>query len=128
VRLQHLNLRVRDARACRDFYEAHFGFLLDFEADGGYFVRAPDGFLLALVPTAEPTALPDRFHLGFCAGAPDEVLASHRRLAGAGVCTSAVEDLRPDEDYVRGGELGQHGGPQRRRRGTAPMSERAAPT
>jgi len=33
--LNHLNLRVRDAAACRDFYQSHFGFRPAFEADGG---------------------------------------------------------------------------------------------
>ena len=67
--LNHLNLRVRDAGACRDFYQRHFGFRPAFEADGGFFVRNDDGSLLALVPTAvshEP--LPDGFHIGFGPG------------------------------------------------------------
>ena len=48
--LNHLNLGVRDAAACRDFYQRHFGFRPAFEADGGYFVRNDEGFLLALIP------------------------------------------------------------------------------
>src|SRR3712207_7228361 len=31
--LNHLNLRVRDAAACRDFYQRHFGFRPAFEAE-----------------------------------------------------------------------------------------------
>jgi catechol 2,3-dioxygenase-like lactoylglutathione lyase family enzyme len=31
--LNHLNLRVRDAVACRDSYEAHLGFRPAFEAE-----------------------------------------------------------------------------------------------
>src|ERR687897_2488391 len=31
--LNHLNLRVRDAAACRDFYQSHFGFRPAFEAE-----------------------------------------------------------------------------------------------
>src|SRR3954469_10383287 len=57
--LNHLNLRVVDAAACRDVYQRHFGFRPAFEADGGYFVRHADGFLLALVPAADHRALPD---------------------------------------------------------------------
>jgi catechol 2,3-dioxygenase-like lactoylglutathione lyase family enzyme len=55
--LNHLNLRVRNAQACRVFYETHFGFRLAFEADGGYFLRNDEGFLLAFVPVTED--LPD---------------------------------------------------------------------
>ena len=58
--LNHLNLRVRDAAACRDFYQRHFGFRPAFEADGGYFVRNDDGFLLALVPAGGAPAAPRR--------------------------------------------------------------------
>lgn len=63
--LNHLNLRVRDAAACRDFYEAYFGFHPAFEADGGYFVRHDEGFLLALIPPEPHQNLPEGFHIGF---------------------------------------------------------------
>ena len=59
--LNHLNLRVRDAEACRDFYQLHFAFEPAFEADGGYFIRNADGFLLALVPASNHAALPEGF-------------------------------------------------------------------
>jgi catechol 2,3-dioxygenase-like lactoylglutathione lyase family enzyme len=100
VDLNHLNLRVRDAAACRDFYQRHFGFRPAFEAEGGYFVRNDEGFLLALVPAQAHRPLPDGFHLGFGLGGADEVLALHEDLAGAGARTTDVEDLRPGEDYV----------------------------
>jgi catechol 2,3-dioxygenase-like lactoylglutathione lyase family enzyme len=100
VKLNHLNLRVRDAGACRDFYQEHFGFLPAFEAEGGYFVRNEDGFLLALVPTEHHVALPDGVHVGFGADSPDDVARLHATLSSAGVPVSAVEDGRPDEEYV----------------------------
>jgi catechol 2,3-dioxygenase-like lactoylglutathione lyase family enzyme len=96
--LTHLNLRVRDAAACRAFYERHFGFRLDFEADGGFFVRNDEGFLLALIPADPHQPLPAGFHVGFGAEDPDEVVATRARLAGVDV--SDLEDNRPDEDYV----------------------------
>ena len=98
--LNHLNLRVRDAVACRDFYVEHFGFKPAFEADGGFFVRNDEGFLLALVPTDPHTALPQGFHIGFNGADADEVIARHAALSAAGVRVADIEDFRPDEDYV----------------------------
>src|SRR5687768_14145095 len=100
--LNHLNLRVRDADGCRDFYERHFGFRPAFEADGGYFVRNDDGFLLALVPADPHEPLPDGFHIGFGLDGADEVTALHATLSAAGsVRVGDVEDHRPGgDDYV----------------------------
>lgn len=98
--LNHLNLRVRDAVACRDFYETHFGFRPAFEAEGGFFIRNDDGFLLALTPAAEHAPLPPGFHIGFGLESPDEVVSLHRTLTGAQVRANAVEDFRPGEDYL----------------------------
>ncbi len=98
--LNHLNLRVRDATACRDFYVEHFGFRPAFEAEGGYFVRNDEGFLLALVPAADHQALPDGFHVGFGLAPVDGVIRLHDGLTAAGVRTLDVEDHRPAEDYV----------------------------
>jgi catechol 2,3-dioxygenase-like lactoylglutathione lyase family enzyme len=100
VQLNHLNLRVADPAACRDFYCAHFGFRPDFEAEGGYFLRGDDGFLLALVPIDPHVDLPEGFHVGFGAADPDEVRRVHAALAGAGVRVGDVEDHTPGEDYV----------------------------
>lgn len=100
MRLRHLNLRVRDADACRDFYVRHFGFEPAFEAEGGHFLRDADGFLLAVVPAQEHVALPDGFHIGFTTAEPDDVFTVRGRLAASGVPAGEVEDLRPDEDYV----------------------------
>src|SRR3954470_17958140 len=92
--LNHLNLRVVDAAACRDFYQQHFGFRPAFEADGGYFVRNDDGFLLALLPAAYHRSLPDGVHIGFGLPDADAVFGVHRALAAADVRTTAVEDFR----------------------------------
>jgi catechol 2,3-dioxygenase-like lactoylglutathione lyase family enzyme len=98
--LNHLNLRVRDAAACRDFYERHFGFRPAFEAEGGYFVRNDDGFLLALIPADDHQSLPNGFHIGFAVSAPGEVVGLHGSLRSSGVRTGGLEDHRPGEDYV----------------------------
>lgn len=98
--LNHLNLPVRNAAACRDFYERHFGFRPAFEAEGGYFVRNDDGFLLALVPADPHRPLPAGFHVGFGLDSPDAVEQLHAALASDGVRTTELEDHRPGEDYV----------------------------
>ena len=98
--LNHLNLRVRDAAACRDFYSAHFGFRPAFEADGGYFVRNDDGFLLALIPTDDHQPLPQGFHIGFGMGAPDAVVQLRATLAAGAVDVGDLQDFRPAEEYV----------------------------
>lgn len=101
MNLDHLNLRVRDPAACRDFYERHFGFHPAFEADGGFFVRNDAGFLLALVPPiGEHEHLPAGFHIGFSRSDAGEVLELHRSLDAAGVAVSDIDDERPGSDYV----------------------------
>ena len=104
VNLNHLNLRVADPAACRDFYVRHLGFRPAFEAEGGIFLRNDDGFLLALVPPPDGRhrPLPDGFHVGFGVGdgGAEAVLALHAGLAGAGSPVTPIEDHRPGEDYV----------------------------
>jgi catechol 2,3-dioxygenase-like lactoylglutathione lyase family enzyme len=94
-----MNLRVRDAAACRAFYAEHFGFEPAFEAEGGFFLRSPGGFLLAVVPAVGHRPLPDGFHIGFSASTADEVVQHHQRLVAAGVRVTDVDDHRPGEDY-----------------------------
>ena len=98
--LNHLNLRVRDAAACRDFYERHFGFRPAFEAEGGFFVRNDDGFLLALVPADPHQPLPLGFHIGFGLDGPAAVEELHTTLLRSAVQATHLEDHRPEEGYV----------------------------
>ncbi len=100
MNLNHVNLRVRDVVACRDFYQGHFGFAPAFEAEGGYFIRNEAGFLLALIPAADHQPLPDGFHVGFGLDDAAAVLAKHDSLGAAGVRTTGVQDFRPGEDYI----------------------------
>ncbi len=71
VDINHLNLGVRDPGTCRDFYQRHFGFRPAFEAEGGYFIRNDEGFLLALIPAPDHQPLPNGFHIGFGVDAPN---------------------------------------------------------
>ena len=98
--LNHLNLRVRDAVACRDFYQGYFGFRPAFEADGGFFVSNDEGFVLALIPVEHHQPLPDGFHIGFGLDDAETVLAFREQLTAASVPAGDLEDYRPDEDYV----------------------------
>lgn len=98
--LNHLNLRVCDAGACRDFYQRHFGFRPAFEAEGGFFVRNDAGFLLALVPARDHHPLPDGFHIGFGLDDAGAVGALHAELVAGGARVTDVEDHRPAEEYV----------------------------
>lgn len=100
MNLDHLNLRVRDAAVCRTFYERHFDFHWAFDAEGGHFLRNDAGFLLALVPADPHHPLPSGFHIGFRQPAPDMVERLRQVLAEAGADLGALEDGRPDEDYV----------------------------
>lgn len=95
--LNHLNLRVRDAPACRDFYVEHFAFVPAFEAEGGYFLRGPSGFLLAVVPVEDHQALPEGFHVGFGLDDRGDVEAVHERLRRSGV---EIGEIHGGDDYV----------------------------
>jgi catechol 2,3-dioxygenase-like lactoylglutathione lyase family enzyme len=100
VDLDHLNLRVRDAAACRAFYERHFGFRWAFDADGGHFLRNDAGFLLAVVPVEPHQPLPPGFHIGFRQATPEDVVERHRVFGSGGVRVGGLEDARPDEDHL----------------------------
>ena len=98
--LNHLNLRVRDAGACRDFYLRHFGFKPAFDADGGHFMRNEDGFLLAVIPSDPHQPLPDGFHIGFNLAGADAVVEMRSTLEAAGVRVGELQDFRPGENYA----------------------------
>ena len=100
VDINHLNLGVRDPGTCRDFYQRHFGFRRAYEAEGGYFVRNDDGFLLALMPAPDHHPLPNGFHIGFGVDAPERVAVLRDELVAAGVRVGPIEDHRPAEAYV----------------------------
>jgi catechol 2,3-dioxygenase-like lactoylglutathione lyase family enzyme len=100
VDLNHLNLRVRDPEACRAFYERHFGFRPAFEADGGWFLRNDEGFLLALLPADPHRPLPPGVHIGFGLDDPVTVGRLHADVAATGARVSSLDDHRPTEAYV----------------------------
>jgi catechol-2,3-dioxygenase len=100
VDLNHLNLQVRDAGACRAFYERHFGFRWVFDADDGHFLRNDDGFLLAVVPADPHVPLPPGFHVRFRQPTAQDVVALYNALATTSGPVGPLEDHRPAEDYV----------------------------
>ena len=98
--LNHLNLRVRDPAACREFYEQRFGFRLAFEQDEASFLKNDDGFLLVVSPADPHQDLPDGFHIGFGLDSAEEVVLVHRQLTSVGVAATDVQDFRPEESFV----------------------------
>ena len=101
MKLNHLNLRVKDSQACREFYEQYFGFRFVFEADGGQCLRNEDGFLLALIPVSSHQSLPAGFHIGFtlAVAEAEAVVAMHGQL-GAARRVGPLEDGGAAEDYI----------------------------
>lgn len=71
-----------------------------FEADGGYFIRNDDGFLLALIPADPHQSLPEGFHIGFGLNDAGAVERLRDDLAAAGARVTSLDDHRPDDEYV----------------------------
>ena len=63
-------------------------------------MRNDDGFLLALLPTADHHSLPDGVHIGFGLDSTAAVLGLRAELFEMGVRVSELEDCRPDEQHV----------------------------
>jgi catechol 2,3-dioxygenase-like lactoylglutathione lyase family enzyme len=87
--MRHLGLGVTDIERSARFYATWFGFdhaPRQEYPDGTVFVRNVDGFDLALHKTTSGAGtLPEFFHFGFRATAPDEVRVVRGRMRAAGV-------------------------------------------
>ena len=60
--LEHTAIASPDPRRLAEWYVAHLGFRINFEYDGNYFVRAPNGSMLEIIPAAgepKPATLKD---------------------------------------------------------------------
>lgn len=60
--LEHTAIASPDPRRLAEWYVAHLGFRINFEYDGNYFVRAPNGSMLEIIPSAgaaQPATLKD---------------------------------------------------------------------
>ena len=60
--LEHTAIASPDPRRLAEWYVEYLGFRINFEYDGNFFVRAPNGSMLEIVPstgTARPATLKD---------------------------------------------------------------------
>jgi glyoxylase I family protein len=56
VGLEHTAIASPDPRKLAQWYADHLGFRINFEHDGGFFVRAANGALLEIIPSEGPRA------------------------------------------------------------------------
>ncbi len=49
--LEHTAIASPDPKRLADWYVAHLGFRINFEYDGNFFVRAPNGTMLEIIPS-----------------------------------------------------------------------------
>ena len=60
--LEHTAIASPDPRRLAEWYVQHLGFRINFEYDGNFFVRAPNGSMLEIIPSigaAVPASLKD---------------------------------------------------------------------
>ncbi|HTP89172.1 MAG TPA: VOC family protein [Bryobacteraceae bacterium] len=60
--LEHTAIASPNPRRLAEWYVEHLGFRINFEYDGNYFVRAPNGSMLEIIPSAgavHPATLKD---------------------------------------------------------------------
>ena len=90
MKLNHLNLTVRDLPAATEFLEKYFGLRKMGATAGMAFLsdaeRPEDGFVLTLMKAGKSTkvAYPKTFHIGFFVESNETVDDIHRRLTEDG--------------------------------------------
>jgi len=87
MKLNHIDLPVKDVPGVRTFFERHFGFRCIFEREDGLTVLLDeDGLALTLstIPANETLHYPTGFHVGFNLDNQDELFETHGRLIAAG--------------------------------------------
>jgi catechol 2,3-dioxygenase-like lactoylglutathione lyase family enzyme len=90
MRLNHVQLSVRDVVASRRFYARHFGVARSVHDEPGFTILAPEGGgLLALHQGPPPDPLAPTGHFGFEVADADAVAAAHFPLPEAGLTVSA---------------------------------------
>lgn len=99
MRLNHLNLRVRDLDTSSRFYCEHFGFAVAFavEEGNGLLLKGPGGTVLVLDrgdPVGQPSA---NFHFGF---EVDDAATVHRLRAALTSAGCPELDWQDSPDYV----------------------------
>ncbi len=85
--LEHIAIASPDPQGLARWYVEHLGFHINYEYDGNYFVKAPNGTILEMIP-AEGDRAPQRMRdpgLRHLAIAVDDFDAACQRLRQSGV-------------------------------------------
>jgi catechol 2,3-dioxygenase-like lactoylglutathione lyase family enzyme len=92
MRLNHLDLPVRDVPATIAYFERYFGLTARTKSDSKALAVLTDGhgFVLVLQRHQDERGYPEGFHLGFLLDDPDEVRALQARARADGVEVSDV--------------------------------------
>ncbi len=91
MKLNHINLPVKDVAAAREFFETYFGFkTVDAKLNDTLSVlKGEDGFTLVVMSEKlnqnGNNAYPDAFHIGFFQSTDEEVNAMYARLKTGGI-------------------------------------------
>lgn len=54
--LEHTAIASPDPKGLAGWYVANLGFIINYEYDGNYFVKAPNGAMLEIIPSVGPAA------------------------------------------------------------------------
>ncbi|MFB3828489.1 MAG: VOC family protein [Bryobacteraceae bacterium] len=85
--LEHTAIASPDPRKLAEWYVEKLGFIINYEYDGNYFVKAPNGAMLEIIPSAgarAPQTLKDP-GIRHLAVIPDDFDQAYARLQAAGV-------------------------------------------
>jgi catechol 2,3-dioxygenase-like lactoylglutathione lyase family enzyme len=99
MKLNHINLPVKDVTAAREFFETYFGFRSDDIKlnDTLSILRGEDGFTLVVMSEKLNQngnhIYPDAFHIGFFQPTDQDVIAVYERLKAGGVILTQEPQL-----------------------------------
>lgn len=85
--LEHTAIASPDPRKLAEWYVEKLGFIINYEYEGNYFVKAPNGAMLEIIPSAgarAPQTLKDP-GIRHLAVIPDDFDQAYARLRSAGV-------------------------------------------
>ena len=99
MKLNHINLPVKDVTAARDFFETHFDFTsVDVKLnDTLSLLKGTDGFTLVIMSDKlnqnGNNIYPDAFHIGFFLKTNEEVIGMFERLKAGGITLTQEPQL-----------------------------------
>jgi catechol 2,3-dioxygenase-like lactoylglutathione lyase family enzyme len=87
MKLNHLDLPVRDVTATQHFFETYFGFNCFYQGNGLVVLKDEVGFALTLspLPVDRTSDFPPGFHIGFIVEKEDILRSIYVRLVASGV-------------------------------------------